>query len=59
MKDLVESQMKNEYDKGNVPPKRYIVTEAPRISTDSRRHPSISAGHDVSGTEFHPFWSSD
>lgn len=28
MKDLVESQSKSQYDKGNRPPKRYIVTEA-------------------------------
>ena len=34
MKDIVESQAKNEYEKGNVPPKRYIVTEAPvRLQT--------------------------
>ena len=34
MKDIVESQTKNDYDKGNVPPKRYIITEAPvRLQT--------------------------
>ena len=34
MKDIVESQTKNEYDRGNVPPKRYIITEAPvRLQT--------------------------
>ena len=34
MKDICESQTKNEYEQGNVPPKRYIITEAPvRLQT--------------------------
>ncbi|MDE0260169.1 MAG: hypothetical protein OXR82_17510 [Gammaproteobacteria bacterium] len=34
MKDIVEPQTKNEYDRGNVSPKRYIITEAPvRLQT--------------------------
>lgn len=43
MKDIVESQTKQEYEKGNVPPKRYIITEAPvRLHTpgDKRRYPA-------------------
>ncbi len=43
MKDIVESQTKNEYEKGNVPPKRYIITEAPvRLQTPDgvRRYPA-------------------
>ena len=43
MKDIVESQTKQEYEKGNVPPKRYIVTEAPvRLQTPGgmRRYPA-------------------
>ena len=49
MKDIVESQTKNEYDKGNVPPVRYIITEAPvRLQTPEgvRRYPA--------GTMFQP-----
>lgn len=43
MKDIVESQTKNEYEKGNVPPKRYIIAEAPvRLETPEgvRRYPA-------------------
>ena len=43
MKDIVESQTKDEYEKGNVPPKRYIITEAPvRLQTPegARRYPA-------------------
>ena len=43
MKDIVESQTKDEYEKGNVPPKRYIITEAPvRLQTPEgvRRFPA-------------------
>ena len=43
MKDIFESQTKNQYDKGNVPPKRYIITEAPvRLQTPEgvRRFPA-------------------
>ncbi|MDE2783078.1 MAG: hypothetical protein OXK77_08990 [Gemmatimonadota bacterium] len=43
MKDIVESQTKQEYEKGNVPPKRYIITEAPvRLQTPRgmRRYPA-------------------
>ena len=43
MKDIVESQTKNDYEKGNVPPKRYIITEAPvRLQTPEgvRRYPA-------------------
>lgn len=43
MKDIVESQTKDEYEKGNVPPKRYIITEAPvRLQTPEgvRRYPA-------------------
>ena len=42
MKDIVESQTKSEYEKGNVPPTRYIITEAPvRLQTPEgvRRYP--------------------
>lgn len=49
MKDIVESQTKNEYDKGNVPPARYIITEAAvRLQTPEgvRRYPA--------GTMFQP-----
>lgn len=45
MKDIVESQTKNEYEKGNVPPTRYIITEAPvRLQTPegARRYPAGS-----------------
>lgn len=43
MKDIVESQTKHENEKGNVPPKRYIITEAPvRLQTPEgvRRFPA-------------------
>lgn len=43
MKDIVESQTKDEYEKGNVAPKRYIITEAPvRLQTPdgARRYPA-------------------
>lgn len=49
MKDIVEVQTKNEYEKGNVAPKRYIVTEAPvRLQTPDgvQRYPA--------GTMFQP-----
>ena len=42
MKDIVESQTKNDYEKGNVPPKRYIITETSvRLQTPNgvRRYP--------------------
>ncbi|MDE2922095.1 MAG: hypothetical protein OYL92_10555 [Acidobacteriota bacterium] len=43
MKDIVESQTKDEYEKGNVPPTRYIVTEASvwlQTPQGLRRHPA-------------------
>ncbi len=49
MKDIVEPQSKDEYEKGNVAPKRYIITEAPvRLQTPEgeRRYPA--------GTMFQP-----
>lgn len=49
MKDIVEPQSKFEYEKGNVAPKRYIITEAPvRLQTPEgvRRYPA--------GTMFQP-----
>ena len=49
MKDIVEPQSKNEYEKGNVAPKRYIITEASvRLQTPEgvRRYPA--------GTMFQP-----
>lgn len=42
MNDIVESQTKNEYEKGNRPPTRYIITEAPvrlRTPRGVRRYP--------------------
>ena len=49
MKDIVESQTKDEYERGNVAPKRYIITEASvRLQTPEgvRRYPP--------GTMFQP-----
>ena len=49
MKDIVEPQTKNDYEKGNVAPTRYIITEAPvllQTPEGKRRYPA--------GTMFQP-----
>ena len=51
MKDIIESQTKQEYEKGNVRPKRYIITEAPvRLQTPEgvRRYPAGTMFHALS-----------